>query len=183
MTSFPLLEPSDWAYRDRMSHWRTGPEDSTAPIVVMAEDAGDEYRMSGFDPKSVDIRQLWATMSANLSRLRYRWEISEILTLPVATCSGNDLASEKVLDPAAMTQAQELLGTDRILVSVPRRTCIYAVPYALTEAQSMLFSKVVRTTYQDDSHGNGAITPGVFVVEDGRITDFISDPQVSVAAG
>ncbi|MFI9506646.1 hypothetical protein [Nocardia sp. NPDC052566] len=179
---FPLLKPADWEHRELVPHWRTGPAGSKAPIVAMAEDIGDGYAITGFDPEKDDTEQLWAAMAANLDGLRYEWSVSELATIRLMTCSGNDFAAEMVLDIASMRLAHEHLASDRLLVSVPRRTCIYVVPYHLDPAQALVFSHVVRTTYNDDSYGNAPITPGVYIVEGGRISGFIDEAEMLAPA-
>ncbi|MGW4635053.1 TY-Chap domain-containing protein [Nocardia sp. NPDC004415] len=169
---YPLLKPADWEHRHRITHWATTA--GTVPIIVLAVDTDSGYQVEGFGD-DVDSNALLAEAMANLAALEYDWEVSELHGLPLATSSGNDFSAEKVLDPKHMLRAHHALRTDKLLVAVPRRTCLMAVPFDLEPHQIMLFEHLVRVTYEDDSYGNAPITSGVYIVENGRAQSFLAD--------
>ncbi|TCJ96737.1 TY-Chap domain-containing protein [Nocardia alba] len=169
---YPLLKPADWEQRHLITHWATTA--GTVPIIVLAVDTDSGYQVEGFGD-DVDSNALLAEAMANLAALEYDWEVSEFHGLPLATSSGNDFSAEKVLDPKHMLGAHHALRTDKLLVAVPRRTCLMAVPFDLEPQQIMLFEHLVRVTYEDDSYGNASITSGVYIVENGRAQSFLAD--------
>ncbi|QLY33368.1 hypothetical protein [Nocardia huaxiensis] len=171
---YPLLQPVDWPHRNLIPNWPSA--SGNAPIIVLTADTGDGYAMQSYDPAAPGNDFLLPAAIARLSSLqRYPWETDELYGLPVANCSGHDFAAEKVLDPRAMQDAHHLLDSPRLWVSTPRRTCLTAVPYELDERQLMVFQRLVTLTYEDDSYGNAPITPGAYLVENGRIIDFVED--------
>lgn len=86
--------------------------------------------------------------------------------VPLATSSGKEFSAERVLDRAAMLEAHQLLGADRIIVAAPRRTCLMAT----RDGPAMTtFIKLVMYTYHDDSYGHAPISPAMFVLERGEI--------------
>ncbi|MGW4247161.1 hypothetical protein [Nocardia sp. NPDC004722] len=169
---YPLLKPADWEHRHRITHWAT--TSGTVPIIVLAVDTDSGYQVEGFGD-DVDSSALLSEAMSNLAALEYDWEFSELHSLPIATSSGEDFSAEKVLDPQHMLRAHHALRTDKLLVAVPRRTCLMAVPYNLEPQQLMLFQHLVRTTYNDDSYGHAPITSGVYIVENGRASTFVPD--------
>ncbi|MFF2555536.1 hypothetical protein ACFVUS_31330 [Nocardia sp. NPDC058058] len=144
------------------------------PIIVLAVNTDSGYQVEGFGD-DVDSDALLAEAMANLADLEYDWDVSELHGLPIATSSGEDFSAEKVLDPQHMLRAHRALGTDKLLVALPRRTCLMAVPFDLDPQQAMLFQRLVRTTYEDDSYGHAPITSGAYIVENGRARNFLAD--------
>ncbi len=169
---YPLLKPADWEHRHRITHWATTA--GTVPLIVLAVDTDSGYQVEGFGD-DVDSDALLAEAMANLAALEYDWEVSELHSLPIATSSGEDFSAEKVLDPQHMLRAHQALRTDKLLVAVPRRTCLMAVPFDLEPQQIMLFQHLVRATYEDDSFGHAPITSGAYIVENGRARNFLPD--------
>ncbi|WP_330180254.1 hypothetical protein OHB26_28060 [Nocardia sp. NBC_01503] len=171
---FPLLQPADWPYRNRIPHWPSA--SGNAPIIVLTGDTGAGYAIQSYDQSAPESEFMLPAAIARLTGLhRYDWEIDELYGLAVATCSGHDFSAEKVLDPHAMLDAHNALRTARLWVATPRRTCLTAVPYDLDDRQALVFQHLVRLTYDDDSYGNAPITRGVYLVEHGRITTFVDD--------
>ncbi|MFR9754087.1 TY-Chap domain-containing protein [Nocardia sp. 004] len=172
---YPLLKPADWAHRGLVRHRITGP--GAAPIAVLAADRDGQYTIDTEYPETIEFQALWASAIANLEALNYDWEIAEVATIPFANCSGRDFSAEKILDPNAMRVVHHFLKAPRLWVSVPRRTCLMAVPTTLNPTQTMAFGFLVQRTFEDDSYGHAPITRGVYVVEDGHIVDFVEDPE------
>ncbi|MBL1074494.1 hypothetical protein JK358_08800 [Nocardia sp. 2] len=171
---YPLLQPADWPHRHLIPHWPSA--SGNAPLIVLTADMGDGYAMQSYDPDAPGNDFLLPAAIARLSGLqRYPWETDELYGLPTVNCSGHDFSAEKVLDPRAMQGAHDALDSTRLWVSTPRRTCLLAVPYELDERQLMVFQRLVTLTYEDDSYGNAPITLGVFLLENGRIIDFVED--------
>ncbi|WP_157556628.1 hypothetical protein [Nocardia acidivorans] len=171
---FPLLQPADWPYRNRIPHWPSA--SGNAPIIVLTGDNGAGYTIRSYDETAPESEFMLPAAIARLTGLhRYDWEVEELYGLAVATCSGHDFSAEKVLDPHAMLDAHNALGSPRLWVATPRRTCLTAVPYDLDDRQALVFQHLVRLTYDDDSYGNALITRGVYLVENGHITTFVDD--------
>lgn len=167
---YPLLKPADWELRTQVPHWLPVQGVPGAPIVVAAEDMPTGFNI--VTQQTADPDGLWHTAIANLAALQYNWEVTEQMGLTLATCSGQDFAAEKVLDPAAMQTVQQLLGTSQLLVAVPRRTVIYAVPQNLSPQQQQVFSRIVQFTYNDSSYGNAPVSPGALQVDGERIAGY-----------
>ena len=172
---YPLFQPYDWAHRADAPHLRPGGDARNAPIIAFAIDIPDspepEIVRHG-TPEAADLWQLWAEAKANLSALDYEWDVTIDGGLAVASCAGHDYSAEKVLDTAALDEARRLLGVRRMLVAVPRRTCLYAVREDLTRPQRAAFEQVVKRVYHHDPAANMRIAPGAFIVDGDQITGY-----------
>lgn len=174
---YPVLQPPDWEHRERIPYWHTA-NAPTAPITVLATDTGDGYAMADLTPEALENPMLYPSAVASLALLQYDWELSDHYGLPVANCSGYDFSAEKILDAQALRHAHDALERNRLWIAVPRRTCLLAVPYELDAEQTMVFQHLVGLMYEDESYGNAALTPGAYLVEDGRIVDFVADVRL-----
>lgn len=172
---YPLLKPADWPHRALARHWMTGP--GSAPIAVLATDEDGQYAIEVDFPEATDLEAVWSSAIGNLAALNYDWEVAEIATVPFANCSGHEFSAEKVLDPNALRTAHRFLKSTRMWVSVPRRTCLMAVPADLNPAQTVVFTALVQRTFEDDSYGHAPITRGIYLVENGHIIDFVESPE------
>ncbi|WP_157535223.1 TY-Chap domain-containing protein [Nocardia inohanensis] len=174
---YPVLQPPDRPDLDRIPHWRTA-NAPTAPIAVLATDTGEGYAMADLTAEALANPMLYPSAVASLALLQYDWELSDHFGLHVANCSGYDFSAEKILDAQALRHAHDALESNRLWIAVPRRTCLLAVPYELDARQTLIFQHLVQLTYDDDSYGNAPLTPGAYLVEDGRIVDFVADVQL-----
>lgn len=167
-TIYPLLKPHDWPHQAMVAHRRLSERVPRAPIVAFGFDTGDNYQFVPAN-KVDDVDALNAEALANLAALDYPWELGDPHPFPFAASSGKEFSAERLLDKRAMIECQRLLGSDRIIVSAPRRTCLIATRDGLPDDQMNLFVRLVLYTYHDDSYGHAPISPALFVLEDGAI--------------
>ena len=83
--------------------------------------------------------------------------------------SGQDLSSEKLFCKSHMLKAHEMLEAETLLVSVPRRTCMYILDERSDEEAIQQFMMTHAFTWADDAFGNAPIFNGVFHVKAGEI--------------
>lgn len=165
---YPLLKPGGWPDAAHAPHFTFGSERQRI-VVSYAHDRPDSYQAILDGHPEADDERLPDRAMANLAALHYEWQFTELQWLRIAHFSGYDFAAEKLFDPAAMREAHRLLGTGEMIVSVPRRTVLYAFPHSTldTMESTRQMLRLVERTYADDSHGHAAITPLLFVVRDG----------------
>jgi uncharacterized protein YtpQ (UPF0354 family) len=171
-TIYPLLKPHDWPHAQHVAHRRLSDKAPRVPIVAFGFDAGNQYQFVPARDVN-DIEALYSEALANLAVLNYPWELGDSHGLRFATSSGKEFSAERLLDKQAMLQCQRLLESDRIVVSAPRRTCLFATRYGLLDEAMSLFVQLVMHTYNDDSYGHAPISPAMFVVQDGVIQSVI----------
>lgn len=178
---YPLLKPSNWPEAAQAPHFTLGSEQQRI-VIAYAHNLPDRYQVILDDHPEATDERLSERALANLTALQYEWQFIELQWLRVATCAGHTFSAEKLLDPAALRQAHRLLGTQEIIVSVPRRTLLFAFPRhtldTMESTQQML--RLVSRTYADDSDGNAPITTLLFVVRDGEPVGLVDpDDQAS----
>jgi len=171
-TVYPILKPHDWAHRQIVAHRQLMEGAEGAPIVAFGSDTGEQYQFVPRD-KVDDVEGLYAEALANLTALDYPWELGDSRGLRFAASSGKEFSAEKILDPAAMRRCHELLEADRVVAVAPRRTCLMATRYGLTDAEMDLFVRLAEYTYRDDSYGHAPISPAFFVLEDGHVKQIL----------
>lgn len=178
---YPLLKPSNWPDAAQAPHFTLGSEQQRV-VIAYAHNLPDRYEVILDDHPEATDERLSERALANLAALHYEWQFTELQWLRVATCSGHTFSAEKLLDPAALRQAHRLLGTQEIIVSVPRRTILYAFPRStldtMESTQQML--RLVSRTFADDTYGNAPISTLLFVVRDGKPVGLVDpDDQAS----
>jgi hypothetical protein len=165
---YPILKPHDWPHKKLVAHKLITEKVPRVPLVAFGYNENGQYRFVNAD-KCPDVEKMYEEALANLAKLDYPWELGDAQGLRFAASSGNDFSAEKVLDPAAMRKAHELLESDRILVTTPRRTCLMAVRDGMPEDEMQLFLRLMIYTYNDDSYGHAPIAPVFFTLEAGAI--------------
>lgn len=168
---YPLLKPEDWEFAELVPQARIGAPGEQL-IIAYTRDAGDRYELITVDdPEAGDGETLHHWAMHNLAELKYEWKVGEFQPgLIVANASGEDFSAEKLLDPAMLRKAHELLDSEEIIVAAPRRRCLYAFPSSVLDDQeaARAMTKLVYLTFVDDSYGNAEISPILWVMRDGE---------------
>ena len=72
-----------------------------------------------------------------------------------------------------MTKAHELLKTDELLVSIPRRRCMMVVAKNADQKVLNLFVALHKKAWQEDEYGNAPIINALFVIKDGTVNNVV----------
>lgn len=115
--------------------------------------------------RNLRLRPLsWKLETVNLGIFRRR--------LPLLIGSDDFLAAERILDPRAMLHAAEMLHTRRLAVGIPCRGVLVATKARLPKSLLRRFSAMVAAQYYKPR--SAAISPTVFMVEDGQVIGAIT---------
>jgi uncharacterized protein YtpQ (UPF0354 family) len=166
---YPLLKPHDWPHKELVAHRLLTDKVPGVPIVAFGYNEDNNYRFVPRD-ECADTELMYSEALANLAKLDYPWELGDARGLRFAASSGHDFSAEKLLDEAAMQKCHDLLESEKIYVTAPRRTCLFATRYGLPDEEMDLFVRLMLHTYNDDSYGHAPISPALFVLEAGAIT-------------
>lgn len=126
------------------------------------------------------IRMIEQAALRNLRQRPVTWKLESVRLgifrrLPLLICSDDFLAAEHILDPRAMLQAAEMLKTRRLAVGVPSRGVLVATRAPLPKKLMRQFSAMVAAQFYTPRAA--AISPTVFVVEDGQIIGAITGQE------
>jgi hypothetical protein len=158
---YPLLKAYDWPAKALVAYTHfLGKDKPPIPLVGYAYDASENFvfvTKEELGERSVEA--LHEEAMENLRRVTIAWEAIDAHTL---TASGHDFSAEKMLCGDFVVAAQEKLGSESVLIAVPRRKVIYACDAGAPEEIKQRFFYVVARTLADDSFGNAVITPLVF---------------------
>lgn len=167
-TVYPMLKPFDWPNKALVEHIPLFEDIAQSPLIAFSFDAGSNYQFINKGQVN-DVKALFGDALKNLAALDYPWEVNEIDGQVYATSSGKEFSAERVLDRNAMRECQRLLGSKKIVVAAPRRTCLFATAYDPSQEKVQKFLRLVNHTYRDDSYGHAPITPAFYVAEGGKL--------------
>ncbi|MFC3152677.1 hypothetical protein ACFOEK_16695 [Litoribrevibacter euphylliae] len=164
---YPLLKAADLSIREHvLSKNLFNTESNDLPIVVYALNDEKNYQILSKYEEGLDVDDIHTQALTNLCEEPYAIEKLNEYSL---TASGNDFSSELILCPDFLMKAQASLNAEKIIVSVPRRTVIYAGASNMPEEEFRKFLYLSIYTYQDNSFGNEVISDTFLEFENGKL--------------
>jgi uncharacterized protein YtpQ (UPF0354 family) len=167
---YPIFKPGNWVGIKYGSVFVPfiGPPGTPDVVIGYGYDAADNFVFYTKDMlQGRSEQELRAEAHANLEA--YPVKLEKALEGQVLCTDAKDFSAEKILSPAFMKQAQEMLGADELLVSIARRRCLLIVNRKASNDVLSKFVYLHNHTWKDDSHGNAPITDLLFVVQGGEI--------------
>jgi hypothetical protein len=162
---YPMIKAGAWGPLPYAEHHPFVTVDGKVELaVVFAQDAGENFEyLTPSDLENPAIHANFAKWQANIDAYPFELEVSQVLNKRVLFGSGEDHSSEKILSPAFLSQACQLLNTDRLIISIPRRRCLmltsYYEEYSLLES----FFQAHFRAWGEEEYGNELITEMVFL--------------------
>jgi hypothetical protein len=129
-------------------------------------------------PQEVEKPSVQETALQNLLKAEASWIETEIesedgQTHRALVCQDNVCATEKILDPRFMKEAQRILGAKRLVVGIPVRSVMLAMDGNADGAATMGFLAVGLSLFRS---GDGIpVTPALFRLKDGQIEGFFAE--------
>lgn len=164
-TLYPILKHYSWNAKSHVIYQNyLGIDESPVPLIAYGYDTPENYVF--LTKKSMTINESVAGMTAlndmAVANLCAQEASFQNIGPHALTASGDSYSAEMILCDNFLAKAQALLGTDNILVAIPRRTVIYIAKKAMTEQEKKRFYMLVSYTYQDDSFNHAQITDLIF---------------------
>ena len=174
---YPILKPGDWigVKAGCIKQTLLGTPENPQLVVGFGYDAPTNFvflRQSDLEGK--DPNEILKDAYENLENFKQDFEISAALNGKVLTASGGDFSSEKILCKNHMMKAHELLNSDELFVSIPRRRCMMVTSRHADKELLNTFVALHKNAWDDESYGNAPIINAMFVVKDGQIDGIIS---------
>lgn len=171
-TIYPILKPGNWVgvQAGAIKQTLLGSPENPELVVGFGYDAPSNFvflmpqDLEGKDPNEM-LRQAYQ----NLKDYKQEFEVSAALNGKVLLASGQDFSSEKILCRSHMLKAHELLQSDELLVSIPRRRCMMVCSRGADKELLNTFVALHNNAWQDDSYGNAPIINALFLVKEGEI--------------
>lgn len=173
---YPILKPGDWVGIQAGALKQTLFGTAEDPMLVLGFGYDTPSNFVFLMPRDIegkDPGQVLGDAYTNLEEVPSVFESIDSLEGKVLASSGNDFSSEKILCKSHMDKAHELLGSDELLVSIPRRTCMYITSRSTDEDTLDKFIGLHSYTWKDDSYGNAPIVNALIVVKGGEISGII----------
>ena len=165
---YPVLKNYDWpAKKHAVINNYNNIDQAPIPVIAYGYDTPENYVFITKYDKGIDVQNLHQQAIDNLCVRKYEFKN---ITENALTISGDTYSSEMFLCPSFLEAVEKKLGTNKLQVSIPRRTILYVAKADLSKEESEKFMNVVAYTLADDSYGNALITNLVIELEDGKMT-------------
>jgi hypothetical protein len=173
---YPILKPGDWVGLRAGAVRQTLLGTSEDPLLVVAfgYDAPSNFvfltdeMLEDKDPNEI-VKEAYS----NLEEVVQEFELGDTDYGQLLFASGHDFSSEKILCKSHMDKAHELLNSEELLVSIPRRRCMLIAPRKSDGELLKRFIAMHKDIWKDDSFGNAPIVDALFVVVKGSIDGVI----------
>ncbi|MBC7865644.1 MAG: hypothetical protein IAF38_21900 [Bacteroidia bacterium] len=173
---YPILKPGDWIgiKAGCLKQTLLGTKEEPQLVVGFGYDAPTNFIfLTQGDLKGKKPEEILNEAYKNLEDFPSEFEISETEHGKFLTASGKDFSSEKILCKSHMLKAHELLKSNELLVSIPRRRCMMVISKTNDKEAYNTFVYLHNHAWEDDSYGNAPILNALFVVIDGEIDGII----------
>ena len=173
---YPILKPGDWVGLRAGCVRQTlfGNPEAPKLVVGFGYDAPDNFIfLTHDDLETKDPNAILAEAYENLENYPSEFETTETPNGQILTASGKDFSAEKILCASHMLKAHELLKTNELLVSIPRRRCMMVISKQAGQELQDTFHHLHNVTWNDDSYGNAPILNALYVVVNGQIDGLI----------
>jgi len=173
---YPILKPGNWVGIKAGAIKKTliGTQEEPQLVVGFGYDTPSNFVfLMPKDIEGKDPNIILNDAYSNLEEVKSKFEISAKLGGKVLTASGNDFSAEKILSKNHMMKAHELLKSDELFVSIPRRRCMMITSKSVDKETLNIFASLHKNAWEDDSYGNAQIMNALFVVINGKIDGLI----------
>ena len=171
---YPILKPGSWVglkYGAIKKVLLGTPEN---PELVIAYGYDGSYNfvfIKEEDLKKKSASEILKEAHQNLDD--FKVDFNEVIPNKVVVVDGYDFCSEKILSKPFRLKLHEILGSGKLLVSLPRRRNLMATSAQDDKEIMNKFLTIHHNTINDDSYGNAPIINSLFTVENGEITGVI----------
>jgi len=173
---YPILKPGDWVgiKAGAIKQTIAGTQEEPQLVVGFGYDTPTNFVfLMPKDLEGKDPNKILQDAYNNLEEVQSNFEVSEKLNGKVLMASGNDFSAEKILSRQHMMKAHDLLKSNELFVSIPRRRCMMITSKSVDKETLNVFAALHKNTWEDDSYGNAPIINALFVVINGQIDGLI----------
>lgn len=174
---YPILKPGNWVGIKAGALYQIIAGKDEDPEVVLGygyNTPTDFIFLTYKDLEKRNIEEIRQEAFNNLENFKTDFKYVEQLDNKVITSNGFDFSCEKIFSKAHMQKAHKMLGSNEILVSIPRRSIMMIM--AKNQSREMLetFIGMHQNIWKKDTYGLSPIANMLFNVKDGAITNHIS---------
>ncbi|MCU0435496.1 MAG: hypothetical protein MUC87_18705 [Bacteroidia bacterium] len=169
---YPVLKPGDWIGIKAGAVYRllAGTPENPRLVIAVGYDAPDNFVfLTHNDLKGRSMVEIFEEAYQNLDDVESVFETMNIDSELMLTASGNSFSSEKILSKAHLLKAHQLLQSDELLISIPRRTCMMIMPKQGSHNLLGKFAYLHHHIWKDDSYGHAPIINAFVLIKNGEI--------------
>jgi len=136
------------------------------PIITFLDLKKNELILN---PEELDIKgsELVKDAFQNLNQIDVEWVQEKINSILFLRAEHQQIGSEKILDRAFLTTAQNILKTDSLAIAIPNKGTIYCCDCEADAVSTM--EDIVSSSF--NSYQNTPLSNCIYIVSDGIITD------------
>ncbi len=172
----PVLKSSQWAGIKSGLYYKEvlpSPVDVSL-ILTLGYDCNEHFRfLYQYELKGESKEMMYMQAIDHLLQHEVPFDISGKNNEQILFASGREYSSEKILCPDFMHQAHQLLQSDKLLVSIPRRRNMVIISSYAPESTKIALKNLHRYIWNDDSFGNAPIINALVEVEHGCLSQLI----------
>ncbi len=176
-TLYPVLKPGDWIGIRAGAVRQTLFGSTEKPQLVIALGYGEPSDLAFVMPADLegkDANALWQDAYRNLESYPQDFEWSPEYEGKILSASGQGFSSEKILCINHMMKAHELLNSNELFVSIPRRSFMLITSRHADENLLNHFLGLHNHTWRNRQDKNQYLLNALVVVIDGQIDGFLS---------
>jgi len=168
---YPILKAGDWSGIKAGAIRQTiiGDKNNPKLLVGFAYDEANKLvflKYSDYQEKE-KLQEMVEQAYKNLDQCEVTFK--EVVPKKVLIFDGQEFCSEKILDHLFMKSLQNILGGEKLVVSIPRRRCMMVTNSFEEQDIFDMFLKIHSDTWNNDSYGNPQIMNSIFVLKNGEI--------------
>lgn len=174
-TLYPIIKSGTWVGIDQAIWYPWfGPDEHPDVVIAFGKETPEGFTFVTKEKAAgLTTAQILNTCIGHIRELYIPQEITTIQGQKIITASGHPFSSEKILDEVFLQDIGNQLGTNKLLISIPRRTCFMACSANVPESFLHVFEALHKEAWHEDSYGNAPIVNSVFVAEDGVVKNIV----------
>jgi len=171
---YPILKPGSWVglKYGAIKKVLLGTTDNPELVIAYGYNGADNFVfIKEEDLYKKSISEILKEAHQNLDE--FKVDFNEVIPSKVVVVDGYDFCSEKILSKPFRLKLQEILKSNKLLVSLPRRRNLMATSAQDDKEIMNKFLTIHHNTINDDSFGSAPIISSLFTIEDGEISGVI----------
>lgn len=176
---YPILKPANWQGLQYGALCRTmgSPEEEPQLVIGYAYNGPENLIFLTQDQVQFNSKKdIFREAYENLKT--YPATLHEVVPNKILAMEGEDFCSEKILLTSFLRELHHKLGSEKLLISIPRRKSLM-VTSAMEDPELLeLFMAAHKSIWEDAENENAPIMNMIFVIENGQFTDVLPpDPM------
>lgn len=168
---YPVIKHGQWKTLPYAKFYPFVETAGSTELAIAFAQAGEEkfFYITDEDLHDPLVKENFQKWQQNIDEYPFEIELSAELDNRVVFASGEDHSSEKILSAAFLGKVAEILGTDSLLISIPRRRNLMITSYHENFQLLETFFHLHFQAWREEDYGNEPITEMVFIASPSQL--------------